>query len=97
MDNIKDHENCQNISNLKTKNVFIWGSSGTGKTILLAEALSMRVSFYKKAKVNYKVFVTTYRFNGGKLLEDLMKKHLVHFVNLEEVRFIELLDLCKGI
>ena len=63
----KDHEQTENPKNLKTKNLFLWGSRGTGKTLVLTEALSMKVSYYRKKKVNLNVFVTTYdRWKGGK-------------------------------
>ena len=38
----------EKISKTKGQNVILWGSHGTGKTLLLAEALTIKISQYKK-------------------------------------------------
>ena len=41
----------------KPKNILLWGSSGTGKTLILAQLLLMRVSHYKKRGVPLQVYI----------------------------------------
>ena len=59
--------------------LFLFGPSGTGKTILLAEGLEMRISQLRRAgKHEVKVIVTTMATTGfdQQLLEDFKKKYL---------------------
>ena len=41
-------EIIKSVAENQPKNVFLWGSSGTGKTLLLTQILSMKVSHYRK-------------------------------------------------
>ena len=61
-----------------TKSLLLWGSSGTGKTLALVEALKRKVSYCKRRKIQYKVFVcsfSSYRDNCKQLLNDLKTKY----------------------
>ena len=61
-----------------TKSLLLWGSSGTGKTLALVEALKRKVSYCKRRKIPYKVFVcsfSSYRDNCKQLLNDLKTKY----------------------
>ena len=78
----------------RTKNVLLWGNHGTGKTLLLAEALRMKIGFYKNKKAKFKIFVTSYMY-GTLLLEDYKQKFLIG--EDCDVRFMEFFDLCMGI
>ena len=86
------------MEDLETRNVILWGSSGTGKTILLTQALGMKFSHFKKQKVPMKIIVSSF---GGldvqpkKLMEDMESKYLPH-LKLEKGQFIMCKDLCKG-
>ena len=64
------------IAEEKPKNVFFWGYSGTGKTLMLAEALRMKISQFKRDdKKDVRVIVTTMNGNDP-LMRDLSKKYL---------------------
>ena len=41
----------EKIANEKPQNIILWGSSGTGKTLLIAQALSMKISQYLRQKL----------------------------------------------
>ena len=61
-----------------TKSLLLWGSSGTGKTLALVAALKRKVSYYKRRKIPYKVFVCSFGDGGTnckQLLNDLKTKY----------------------
>ena len=61
-----------------TKSLILWGSSGTGKTLALVAALKRKVSYYKRRKIPYKVFVCSFGYGIYKcsqLLNDLKTKY----------------------
>merc|ERR1719367_2667016 len=66
----------QRIAEEKPKNVFLWGTSGSGKTLMLAEALKMKISqLRREGKQDVRVIVAT--MNGGDpLMKDLQEKYL---------------------
>ena len=86
----------------KPQNVILWGSSGTGKTILLTQALGIKFSHFKKINSPIRIIVSS--FGSGSiqpktLMEDLENKYLPQ-LKLEKARnyvqFIMCRDLCKG-
>ena len=85
------------VVEVQPKNIFLWGSSGTGKTIILAEVLKMKISHYNKKGIKLNIFVTSYMAaSGSKLIEDFKQKYLVHMPSECEVKFIPFNLLCKG-
>ena len=53
-------ELIRRIAEEEPKNVFLWGSSGTGKTLMLCEALKIKISQLRRSgKKDVRVFVTT--------------------------------------
>ena len=81
------------------KHIFLWGSSGTGKTLLLAQALSIKLSHYKKQGVKLNVMVTNYfsiNESGGQLMKDFKERYLPHLANAEFVKFLTFKKLCSG-
>ena len=90
------------VAEEQPKNIILWGSSGTGKTILLTEALSMKVNHYKKEGIKIKIIVSSWVGNPSKsnvpLMEDFKEKYLYHLVSEEEnIEFMLFFDLCSGI
>ena len=64
-------ELIRRIAKEEPKNVFLWGSSGTGKTLMLCEALKIKISqLRRRGKKDVRVFVTAM---GGE--EILLIKH----------------------
>ena len=85
------------VAEVQPKNVFLWGSSGTGKTIILTEILKMKISHYKKKNVRLNVFVTSYMAaSRSQLIEDFKVKYLAHLPSGCQVKFIPFNILCKG-
>ena len=85
------------VVEVQPKNIFLWGSSGTGKTIILSEVLKMKISHYNKKGMKLNVFVTSYMaVSGSKLIEDFKHKYLVHLPSGCKVQFIPFNFLCKG-
>ena len=85
------------VVEVQPKNIFLWGSSGTGKTIILTEVLKMKISHYIKKDIKLNIFVTSYMAaSGSKLIEDFKQKYLVHLPTECEVQFIPFNLLCKG-
>ena len=86
------------IAKAQPKNIFLWGSSGTGKTIILTEILKMKIShYYHKKNIKLNVFVTSYMAaSKSQLIEDFKEKYLAHLPPACQVQFIPFNLLCKG-
>ena len=79
------------------KNIFLWGSSGTGKTIVLTEVLKMKISYYKRIDIKLNIFVTSYMAaSRSQLIVDFKQKYLAHLPSECQVQFSPLYFLCKG-
>ena len=85
------------IAKDQPQNVFLWGSSGTGKTIMLAEAMKMKISHYMKQGKKLNIFVTSYMATPeSQLLKLLKDKYLSHIPSGNHVKFMPFHLLCKG-
>ena len=86
--------------------LFLWGSSGTGKTLLSLETLKIKLSHFKSQNKTVKVIVTQFEFDILKtekvvviesftepfLLENIREKYLV---NISDVQILTLKQLCE--
>ena len=68
------------------KNVLLAGSSGTGKTIVLAEALHMRIAYYMRKNVCLNIIIAVFDGGANKLLKELQEKY---FPSLKENKILE--------
>ena len=85
-------ELIRRIAEEKPKSVFLWGSSGTGKSLILAEALKMRISQLRREGVqDIRVIVSTMK-GSDLLLKDLREKYLP---DIARENFITLRELAK--
>ena len=85
------------VAEVQPKNIFLWGSSGTGKTVILTEILKMKISHYKKKNIRLNVFVTSYMAaSGSQLIKDFKEKYLSHIPSECQVQYFPLNLLCKG-
>ena len=82
------------------QNIFLWGSGGTGKTLLMAEILQMYHSFYKMKGVPTKILVIVYHSltkDDAELLNDLRTKYFVANMFLEDNFSVKTFkQACKG-
>ena len=81
------------------KNVFLWGSTGTGKTLILTQLLAMKISEYTKRGLKLKVFVSSYMsgMKDSMLMNEFKNRYLKHLTSLNDmVQFIPFEQLCKG-
>ena len=81
------------------KNIFLWGSSGTGKTLLLVETLKMYLAYFKLQKIKTKVLVIIFYSaaqNSSKLLDDLRKKYLADILPEEDIDIMTMKEACSG-
>ena len=86
----------KNQSAGSTSNLFIWGHSGTGKTLLLSEALKIKFSRLRALKKDFYAFVVV--FNKDKncaLIEDMKQNYFVNLVNV--VNFVSLHELRQDV
>lgn len=85
----------EQVASEQPQNVFLWGSSGTGKTLILTQVLSMKISYFKKNAIKYKVFVTSHLATNpdSLLIHDFRNKYIptqMKDENLQIVHFLEL-------
>ena len=71
--------------------LFLWGSSGTGKTLLSLETLKIKLSHFKSQNKTVKVIVTTF-WSEPLLLKNISQKYLV---NISDVQILPLYNLCE--
>jgi len=73
--------------------VFLTGSAGTGKTLMLSEALKIKLSMLKHrgTDIDIKIFVTTF---GGWETELLDKYRKQYLVNIENINLTRINQLC---
>ena len=99
-------EILQKVADEQPKNIILWGSAGTGKTILLSEVLSMKVNHYKMIGVKMRIIVCSWSatasvigplLKNNLLLKDLKEKYLSHLVSEENIEFVTIDDLCLDI
>ena len=79
------------VSGSELQSLFLTGPSGTGKTLMLAEALKIKLSRLKQKSRAVRVFVTTFA-KRTKLLEKYREHYLV---NLKDITFTDIQQLCK--
>ena len=91
-----DH-NQNDPNHLRSKNVFLYGSHGTGKTILLSEIFMMRLAYCKMNEIDLckKIFVSFTAYSEDyQLLKDIKEKHLG--ISPSSVQYTDLKSLCHG-
>ena len=72
--------------------MFLSGSAGTGKTLMLSEALKIKLSKVKSRGTDVKIFVTTFY---GMDCTELLDKYREHYlVNIENIKFTAIEQLC---
>ena len=94
----KQSEIIEKVANEKPQNVILWGSSGTGKTILLTEGLGMKLSYFKNENIPMRIIVSSFGAFGIQpktLMKDMKYKYLPQ-LKLEKAQFIICKDLCTG-
>ena len=95
---VDDHFN-NNPWTLDAQNILLWGSHGTGKTILLTEILLMRLGFYKQSNVPiHSIIVSCFNSETDDyiLLRNL-KKVFMHQVSFKkEFKYLNFKSLCEG-
>ena len=73
--------------------LFLWGSSGTGKTVLSLETLKIKLSHFKSQNKTVRVIVTQFRTSRDPfLLENIRQKYLT---NISDVQSPPLNQLCS--
>ena len=79
--------------------MFLTGSAGTGKTLLLVEILKIYLAHFTLKGVKTKALVITYD-NGisedGRLIQDLKTKHLSNMTSHTDVKVMTFREACKG-
>ena len=89
-----DHSQKDPI-HLSSKNVFLYGSHGTGKTILLSEIFMMRLAYYNMHQIDLykKIFLSFTAYSEDyQLLKDIKEKHVGLVGN---VQYSDLKSLCQ--
>ena len=88
----------EKVAENQPKNVFLWGSSGTGKTFLITQILGMKISHYKKEGKKLNVIVSSYLsgFDTSPLMNEFQNKYLEHLALEDNIHFTPFEKLCKG-
>ena len=78
----------------------MWGSSGTGKTLLLVETLRIMLAYYKLQKIETEVIVLTYHDQveeSSELFKDFGTKYLPSITDDKtNIRITTFQELCQG-
>ena len=74
--------------------MFLTGSAGTGKTLVLSEALKIKLSKLKHRGTDVKIFVTTFENDYTELLDKYRSHYLV---NIENINFTNIKQLCSDL
>ena len=93
-----DH-NRRDPNQLRSKNVFLYGSHGTGKTILLSEIFMMRLAYYKTHRIVLckKICVSFTAYSDDyQLLKDIKEKHIGLPTQDDSIQFSNLKSICQG-
>ena len=96
-----DHTKNENPGSLGAKNVLLFGSHGTGKTILLTEIMLMRLAYYFKhraATAIHKIIVSSFNSISDDyvLLRDLKETYFVDPIFERNFQFKNFKSLCEG-
>ena len=75
------------VGDRKVSNVFIWGSGGSGKTIVATQVLDIILAQYRAINKQYKAIVTSYYSYTTELLSDMRQRYLPHLVTDNRVEF----------
>ena len=81
------------VGDRKVSNVFIWGSGGSGKTIVATQVLDIILAQYRAINKQYKAIVTSY-YDTTELLSDMRQRYLPHLVTDNRVEFTTIPKLC---
>ena len=81
------------VGDRKVSNVFIWGSGGSGKTIVATQVLDIILAQYRAINKQYKAIVTSY-YDITELLSDMRQRYLPHLVTDNRVEFTTIPKLC---
>ena len=74
--------------------MFLTGSAGTGKTLMLSEALKIKSSKLKHRGADVKIFVTTFHESDTELLDKYRQQYLV---NMGDIIFTNMGPLCDDL
>ena len=74
--------------------MFLTGSPGTGKTMMLSEALKIKLSKLKHRGADIKIFVTTFHARNTELLDKYKRDYLV---NMGDIIFTDIPQLCADL
>ena len=85
----------------KKRHLFLWGSSGTGKTLLLIECLRimMAISKLKSPKMKTEVIVLVYHENikdTSQIIKDLKEKYLPSITSGTNIKPKTFIQFCNG-
>ena len=72
----------------------MWGSAGTGKTLILMEALKIKMSKLLSLGRRVRILATTYGDNDTELRKKYVEKYLV---NMKDVEVMSLKKLCRDL
>ena len=76
--------------------LFVYGSAGTGKTLILIEALKIKLSKSLSSGQRVKILVTTF-YDSTELRKDFRTKYLLNFLNIADIEVLSFPELCASL
>ena len=74
----------------------MYGSAGTGKTLILIEALKIKLSKSHNSGQKVKIIVTTF-YDSTELRKDFRTKYLLNFLNIADIEVLSFPELCASL
>ena len=79
------------VNDLTERCLFVWGSAGTGKTLILMEALKIKLSKLRYLGRRVRILATTFYDWQSELRKKFDEKYLE---NMKDVEVVSVLELC---